>query len=379
MLHPLRLPDCAARLTWIVELQGHIIRALCDPACRSDQINDAQWVVDLFTSEGLGLEDIWVKRFCGWQHEKSSLLDRMKLIAGFSAEVKALILAAFENDIQIALIYPQNAADIHNPIGLSNINHLSEAVQNTVHLFFESFYDPALYTGYRIPNGALFINFDRKIYLKEFSKINPDVQVCPVCDGDLGSPKVDHYFPKALYPYLSCHPMNLVPICDDCNGPGGKHEKLPLTLGAGDQAIDWFHPFLRSAHRTSYRVSFVQEGENLIPTLENDDAQNQRRLDNLSNLVNLRPRWRDALSRKTRAIQRKIENEKRRRGHSLSDEELLEKIEQWGDSQECEIGLEPFAILESAYLQSVSRREAITFDELLAVANKELDVVSLGL
>lgn len=51
--------------------------------------------------------------------------------------------------------------------------------------------------------------------------------VCPACDaarpdmlpaaGGAAGGQCDHHLPKSVYPTLSVHPLNLVPICSDCN------------------------------------------------------------------------------------------------------------------------------------------------------------------
>lgn len=375
MLYPINIPLIANRLTWVVQFQGHLIHALCDQACCSDQIQDEQWMVDLSIRLGLGIDSGWIKKFCEWTHEKARLIDRLRHIADLDPAAKSLIQAAFDHDIQIDQAYSDDPNHIHNPIGLSNLAHLPD-VKEVIHRFFESFYDPALYRGYTIPEDGQQVQFNREGYLDKFREANSDILVCPMCDGDLGSPKVDHFLPKAQYPYLSCHPKNLVPICDDCNGPNGKFQKLPISPDAVNHTFDWLHPYLRTANN-AYKVVFLSEPEGLTPVLRNDDAQINTRLDTFSDLVNLRSRWRNALSRKVRATQRKIDKEIRRRNSNLNDQELIMKIEQWGENQECEIGLEPFAIVEHAYLQSVSALDPATFDELLVYANQDLDVVNV--
>jgi len=52
---------------------------------------------------------------------------------------------------------------------------------------------------------------------------------CPFCGG-IGQPKtLDHYLPKANYPFFSVLPANLVPSCRDCNA--GKSNNLALQPG----------------------------------------------------------------------------------------------------------------------------------------------------
>jgi hypothetical protein len=40
-----------------------------------------------------------------------------------------------------------------------------------------------------------------------------------------GSPQLDHFYDKAVYPYLALSLYNLVPSCSSCNGPSGKGKK----------------------------------------------------------------------------------------------------------------------------------------------------------
>ncbi|MGK7932592.1 MAG: hypothetical protein AB4041_14330 [Microcystaceae cyanobacterium] len=50
-----------------------------------------------------------------------------------------------------------------------------------------------------------------------FDKVNTTLEVCPTCDFEAIRDEVDHYLPKSIYPHLSCHPYNLMPICGACN------------------------------------------------------------------------------------------------------------------------------------------------------------------
>lgn len=69
-----------------------------------------------------------------------------------------------------------------------------------------------------------------------YDAIMVSAQRCPSC-GDIGSPKtLDHYLPKANYPWLSICPYNLVPACWDCNTEKGN----PVPLSAFEQLI---HPY----------------------------------------------------------------------------------------------------------------------------------------
>lgn len=69
-------------------------------------------------------------------------------------------------------------------------------------------------------------SYSRQDFFRAFTRENPHLSVCPMCDyssyytqssdgkyhGD-----IEHYFPKSIYPHLSVHPFNLVPVCKLCN------------------------------------------------------------------------------------------------------------------------------------------------------------------
>ncbi len=60
-------------------------------------------------------------------------------------------------------------------------------------------------------------NFSKSDLRAKFSTTNERLGVCPACDFSATRTQVDHYLPISLYPHLSCHPFNLVPVCSECN------------------------------------------------------------------------------------------------------------------------------------------------------------------
>lgn len=66
----------------------------------------------------------------------------------------------------------------------------------------------------------------RTIWEESFRKANPEVEVCPAClSSPLEGPArnsslsdADHYLPKSKYPALVVHGLNLVLMCQSCNG-----------------------------------------------------------------------------------------------------------------------------------------------------------------
>jgi hypothetical protein len=99
--------------------------------------------------------------------------------------------------------------------------------------------------------------FGRQEFLSEFAKSN-QLSVCPACDIESYS-RIDHYFPKALYPHLSCHPFNLVPICNTCNTDyKGETNLIKRKKTANPRKLeDMFLPYRRYGLRTEAYLKFA--------------------------------------------------------------------------------------------------------------------------
>jgi len=122
----------------------------------------------------------------------------------------------------------QDIAKFNIGVGqLTRIGDSEVASAQKVKFFYIYFYEDALPESF---DASLFpfpnaISFSMGKLLLEYKKFNK--YLCAVCEsGDAVSysikdgrykGSVDHYFPKALYPFLACHPLNLVPICTTCN------------------------------------------------------------------------------------------------------------------------------------------------------------------
>ncbi|HEY2478202.1 MAG TPA: hypothetical protein VGI17_05680 [Solirubrobacterales bacterium] len=82
-----------------------------------------------------------------------------------------------------------------------------------------------------------------------FREANPSIRVCPACllsnleerIENRAAIDADHYLPRALYPTLSVHGLNLVPTCKTCNQTA-KRQKNPLGSGDGAEPLGsiWF-------------------------------------------------------------------------------------------------------------------------------------------
>ena len=380
MLHKIRIPEtCRPYFEWIVELQRRLLTAICQvtPA----EI-DTEWVVAQLSD----LDAKWVRNFCGRKDNisgvKRSMIEHIQTIAGLSAHLKRQIIDAFEQDLGFQTAFDDDSSHAYRFSGLSVVDgdvHARKAVRG----FFESFYDPNFSkgAGYKIPqNGGLFKRFDRKFFLKEFRKTNGNVTVCPMCDGSLESPDVDHFYPKSHYPFLSCHRLNLAPICQECNRK--KSNEPPLTLREDNPTRDWFHPYLRPAEGT-FTVSISHDGNRMILELSANDERSQQRLANLEKLIRLKERWQKRLAHKHEDTLRKIGGHRRYRSRrkgrrqQMSRAELREKLQEWFDETTPLVGREPSAILTTRYLQCALNEEPYIFDELCAQAT-DADALTAG-
>lgn len=363
MLHKINIPDCREYCEWITNLQYRILRALC--AVNANDVTEA-WVIKQLTD----LDANWARKFCLYKdaitNSKQTVLTHMQSIAGFDTAIKQDILNAFENDIRIEVAFDGTSQTPFKLIGVTGLSGQAEVL--AVRGFFEIFYAPAFYK-----NAGYFISlpdndpkhFHRDAFINDYRRANDDLRVCPMCDGNLGEPEVDHFYPKKKYPTLSCHYLNLVPICSNCNSRSAKGEKMAATLTATDPFEDWFHPYLRPANN-NFDLHFERSGSEPILVFHNHDPKQQTRLNNMTELIGLQERWKRELSNRIKATIKKI---KKQREILDSRQALVKKLNEWAEDKECELGLIPFSILERSYLLSASKEHPETFDELWIVAS----------
>lgn len=367
MLYKVNIPDCREHFKWIVALQHRLLKALC--TVNASQVTE-NWIVKQLDD----LDVDWVQGFCrkkdSISNSKQSLLVHMQQIASFDDAIKEDILKAFENDIKFSSAFDHTSAKPFQLIGVNDWKDRKD-ITKAVRGFFEIFYAPTFYknAGYFItlPNQKQ-THFHKDEFLQAFREANDDVEVCVMCDGSLGKPEVDHFYPKGEYPTLSCHYLNLIPICKDCNSRSVKGEKLALKITqdpAEDPFEDWFHPYLRPA-AGNFQLQFRRQMGKPTPLFLSDDPKVQIRLDNMADLFKLQERWQKELSSRVKATIRKI---RKYQDKLTSKKALKENLYAWAEDMECEHGLIPFSILERYYLLSAAQEIPEVFDELWVVAS----------
>jgi hypothetical protein len=374
MLHKINLPAEAQYLRWIVDLQRALLAALCDPA-----VAPADVTVDWVVAKLPHLDVSWVQSLCGRRDavakQNKPLIEHMRVLAGLSSGTKQTLLSEFEADIGFEDAF---RADATRPLILHGLGCIKDAAScGAVRAFFEFFYQPAFYRdfGYKIPlpDGTV-VCFHKETYLSAFKEAN-SVEVCPMCDGYLNTPEVDHFYPKHAQPFLDCHPLNLTPICHECNSTSRKGARMPLTTGAVNPADGWFHPHLRSLtdwnaglpHPDHFTISFRRNSDSLYPVLCSNDLITQTRLDNMRQLLKLDERWRLRLQQRVQATRKRIEVWQRLEGKLKTNQDLLIKLSEWAIDAQSDIGNIP-AIVESYYFKEAARNTPDLFDELWIAA-----------
>lgn len=166
---------------------------------------------------------------------------------------------------------------ISSPQMLSDVQTLQEAdLVSSLRILFEAFYEIALRDG--LPRdvwGNTGKSFDRARFVEMFKEENYG-RVCPLCDGDMNGPEVDHWLPKSKYPALSCHPKNLVPVCNRCNSRACKGEQFPLDIGDPRPFDNWFHPYDPRSRGTEQLARILETG---VKSRYDESSQEENRGD----------------------------------------------------------------------------------------------------
>lgn len=88
--------------------------------------------------------------------------------------------------------------------------------------------------------------YDRKLVggngREIYNKIFKSTKMCPTCLLR-GIDQVDHFLPKSKYPLFSVSPINLVPICEKCNG-------IKSAKSASD--FTFIHPYFYEQHDVTW-------------------------------------------------------------------------------------------------------------------------------
>jgi hypothetical protein len=223
-LHPLKLPRSAAHLLRIIVLQKKLLKALCEPTLNAATI-DLAWLQRVWWK----MDPEWVRRFClGGQ--KSPLKPLVALTESPLTARRALY-EEFCRQNRVGRTF-HAGGDFRD---IRTLNDMDPALARAAGDFFKLLLraleprgrEGAMVLATSSPGQPLAFRTAPTRWISR--PIPPTSAVCPYCDGDIGTPKLDHYLCKSRFPLLACSPWNLVPVCSSCNEVGAKGDRLAVT------------------------------------------------------------------------------------------------------------------------------------------------------
>jgi hypothetical protein len=174
----------------------------------------------------------WVTR------KKATLLKPLSVFAAASSSNKEDLIKKVKHDVQ--LLYRPRADSLQLAIpqdtseeGKADPEKPETGLKDFLYEFYDLWRDSKMDEYLFQPPQQE--TYSRQDFLQEFQEKNPELYLCAICDATAYRTSTDsrvytsieHFFPRSIYPHLSCHPLNLIPICASCNS-FIKGEKDPM-------------------------------------------------------------------------------------------------------------------------------------------------------
>jgi hypothetical protein len=308
VLHRINYPNCRTQLEKILEFQQQVLEMVCDPAI-SPALQETE-VKQRFSDQDVGdwlWKRLWKKGNVnnGETNFHKKLIEAIKEIQK-NPSVGQSVVDAFRNDVS----FNQNLNDATFQFSFPSLN-LEENLSKAIKELMEAFYKDLLEQGFPVCVHQGQENFSRASFVKEFWQA--ELGVCPACDGQRPDSiegevrcHIDHFFPKAHFPFLSIHPANLIPICHECNA-SFKGDKLPININ--ESLLDTFHPYERPAIENVNVLTDMDTVGRLQVVIRDSQTQQSKRVDNLNRILSLEKRWTDRLRREVGLIREQIVDE----------------------------------------------------------------------
>lgn len=351
-LHPVKLPKSATYLFRIVVLQKKLLEALKHPALNAKSVN-AAWVQNQWKR----LDPEWVRKFC--RGGKKSILHPLKKIAAADLVARQSLYDEFCRQNQVAEML-HNGGNFQELTELPGFNiQLAIAVKE----FFTRCYKllsintRQQWNGYEFNGSGSITN---RSYKEDFCSAFPTMVVCPYCDGEIGTPELDHYLFKAGFPLLACSPWNLIPVCGSCNDAvNGKGDHPAITLGPPHSTADWLHPFFLPAS-AGVQIKLSGTPKNSIPELHSSDEAEQRRLSNHTTLIpSLSKRWTHKVAARFDVLVEEVRRRKKVNPAYSVDDHVKTRLEDYLASR----GMAASSMIHAAVCQAVLERRPEYFEE----------------
>lgn len=329
----------------VAELQKRLVEALC--GLRNRAAVDLDWVQGIWGE----LPADWVGDF--WHKDKGVRAEWCKLIAATSKAIKREILNLMKEQLRFAELYSDSTSfrvTVQSWRVRKNsrtVQGKRESVMEAVSGLLGSFYDPLFYesSGYGYPNdnGS---RFHKDQFLGK-------PKICPYSDNKIQDAKLDHFLPKETFPFLSCHPDNLIPCSTDPNSVARKGRRIPLQHKEPDQANEWFHPRFRPAidkyslgfderSSTGPRVQFVAVSQ-----------EDQPRLDRMAKMFGLIDFWSRDLQEELQFLAGETRDRLARTLLPINEAAIREYLEERKMQARGRIGHDALAIVTAAFYEHI--------------------------
>lgn len=234
MIHSLQRAACHNALRDTLRFQRRLLELVADPATVVPLTEPALTAFFLAFGPTAGT---WIAA-----KPKTLLDDLTKAIVAAQAErARALtLLDDFDHDTNFDTKLTDSAF-------IFRFQNPASPLELAVKVLMNNLYEEVFSSSTGFSYGGV-TNLTRDGFVRAFVDANADLDVCPVCDRSnddsnrKGTPPhtVDHFFPKAEYPFLSVHPANFLPACGRCNSTY-KGTKKPI--GGTENLTDTYHPF----------------------------------------------------------------------------------------------------------------------------------------
>lgn len=306
MIHPVQLPEeTEVYLRQIVDLQIGILECVVDLSpnfCLSDlqaslakrrEFKDRAEVVAKWIETHPSIR----KSLQAFAEDPVPIEDKRKLAEQMRRDIQRLYQGYCDETLEYHFPQTQPIADYER------------AAREFLLAFYEQLqrgFDKSLFT----ENPAKYDRFGRQQFLAACRDSWP--RVCVICDTHLPteivrgehSSSIEHYFPKSIYPHLSCHPYNLLPICSQCNQAHSDRDPLAAPNGARRTLSEVFLPYRGETVRQAGGIKLDWREPSSCPKIEQsksipafvlapklDDDTFPKRCEVLSVLYDIPCRW----------------------------------------------------------------------------------------
>jgi len=289
----------------------------------------------------------WINRASAFREQLSKIV----LYLEEHSDQRDLLLKAFKNDVNYHLQWD-------NPDYEFEFFALNVDLQTLITDLMTSLYDK-LVDDKGFPKSTMqsTTHFNRKHMVLQWEKLNQELNVCPTCDGEKPTQinnvplnDADHFFPKSIYPFLALHPINLVPICMECNRRV-KLDRDPLKLNDKRSMQHTFRPYVDAVADTLVVECYRDQNNELKITFNDDTGAISPKLESMINTFLLNQRWTSKANEKAKVYRRIILGWKKKfaRRQNIEEEDAIrEEMEYKLD--ELEPGLEAFNIVKRSYI-----------------------------